>query len=339
MERAGRAGGGAAWRSRRAARAGLRLRVVPCADPDHDRDRLDPHDVPDRVGAYDGHRSLADRAVPDCADRPRRVDRLLAAGRHALARGARSRAEGDEAVARAMETAGRSVVFSGTTVAIGLLALVALPLPFLRTVGYGGMLIPLVSVIVASRCCPSYSQPRPASGLAARRSDDKASRFWTGWAASSCAAAGSRRSAPRWCWLRSAFAASSLQLGLANLDSLAKKGDAKQGLIALERSGIGSGALLPHEVLVEGASSPGAVAQLARGDQGRMRRRCPAGPRGGARRGRFDAFRVPDGSRLPDATRSTASATAAHRPATACGWVASRHRTTTSSTRSTATSR
>src|SRR5436853_211183 len=51
---------------------------------------------------------------------------------------------GDAAVQRAMETAGRAVVFSGTTVAVGLLALVALPLPFLRSVGYGGMLIPLI---------------------------------------------------------------------------------------------------------------------------------------------------------------------------------------------------
>ncbi|HTZ86548.1 MAG TPA: MMPL family transporter, partial [Solirubrobacteraceae bacterium] len=41
--------------------------------------------------------------------------------------------EGNEAIMRAMETAGRSVVFSGTTVAIGLLALIALPLPFLRS--------------------------------------------------------------------------------------------------------------------------------------------------------------------------------------------------------------
>src|SRR5205823_5127047 len=61
---------------------------------------------------------------------------------------------GDEAVVRAMETAGRAVVFSGTTVAIGLLALVALPLPFLRSVGYGGMLIPLISVIVAVTLLP-----------------------------------------------------------------------------------------------------------------------------------------------------------------------------------------
>ena len=41
---------------------------------------------------------------------------------------------GDEAVQRAMETAGRAVVFSGITVAIGLLALIALPLPFLRSI-------------------------------------------------------------------------------------------------------------------------------------------------------------------------------------------------------------
>ena len=62
--------------------------------------------------------------------------------------------EGDEAIVRAMETAGRAVVFSGTTVAIGLLALVALPLPFLRSVGYAGMLIPLMSVIVAITLLP-----------------------------------------------------------------------------------------------------------------------------------------------------------------------------------------
>ncbi len=53
---------------------------------------------------------------------------------------------GEAAIERAMQTAGRAVVFSGTTVAIGLLALVALPVPFLRSVGYGGMLIPLISV-------------------------------------------------------------------------------------------------------------------------------------------------------------------------------------------------
>ncbi|MEA2606115.1 MAG: putative drug exporter of the superfamily, partial [Chloroflexota bacterium] len=170
--------------------------------------------------------------------------------------------QGDEAVQRAMETAGRSVVFSGTTVAIGLLALVALPLPFLRSVGYGGMLIPLISVIVACTLLPVVlSKLGPRLDWPHVRNDDKASRTWTRWAELVV-----RR---RWIALLGAsavlvallIAASSMQLGLANLDTVAKKGDAKQGLIALERSKIGSGALLPHEVLVTGSGSPDAVAR------------------------------------------------------------------------------
>ena len=58
------------------------------------------------------------------------------------------------AVRTAMATAGRAVVFSGVTVAISLLSLVVLPLPFLRTVGFGGLLIPLVSVLVALTLLP-----------------------------------------------------------------------------------------------------------------------------------------------------------------------------------------
>src|SRR4029079_3485065 len=57
--------------------------------------------------------------------------------------------DNEPAIMKAMETAGRAVFCSGTAVAVGLLALLALPLPFLRSVGYGGMLIPLVSVVVA----------------------------------------------------------------------------------------------------------------------------------------------------------------------------------------------
>jgi len=62
--------------------------------------------------------------------------------------------ENRAAVQRAMETAGTAVVFSGSTVAIGLLSLVVIPVPFLRSVGLGGMLIPLVSVLVATTLLP-----------------------------------------------------------------------------------------------------------------------------------------------------------------------------------------
>ena len=53
-----------------------------------------------------------------------------------------------------MSHAGRAVVFSGLTVAIGLLSMIVLPVPFLRSVGYGGVLVPLVSVAVAITLLP-----------------------------------------------------------------------------------------------------------------------------------------------------------------------------------------
>ncbi|HMH46959.1 MAG TPA: MMPL family transporter, partial [Solirubrobacteraceae bacterium] len=206
--------------------------------------------------------------------------------------------QGDEAIVRAMATAGRAVVFSGTTVAIGLLALVALPLPFLRSVGYGGMLIPLISVIVAVTLLPVV-----LSKFGARldwphvRDDDKASRSWTGWA----------NLVVRRRWLAAVgaalvlaalvLAASNLQLGLSNANAIARQGDAKQGLLALERSGIGSGALLPNEVLVEGSTSPDGVAKsLAAVPEvhGAVAPNSPQWRRAGA--AVVDAFAIPDGS-------------------------------------------
>jgi RND superfamily putative drug exporter len=177
--------------------------------------------------------------------------------------------EGDEAVQRAMETAGRAVVFSGITVAIGLLALIALPLPFLRSMGYGGMLIPLVSTLVAITLLPVVLAKFGARlDWPHRRTDDKASRAWTRWAA-----AVARR---RWAAaglgvavvLALAFAATDLQLGTQDADTSARSGDAKTGLVALERSGIGEGALLPHELLIDGRTDPAKVAAALRGVEG-----------------------------------------------------------------------
>jgi len=177
--------------------------------------------------------------------------------------------EGDEAVQRAMETAGRAVVFSGITVAIGLLALMALPLPFLRSMGYGGMLIPLVSTLVAITLLPVVlAKLGPRLDWPHRRTDDKASRAWTRWAG----AVARRR------WLAAgaglavivalALAATDLQLGSSDADAMARSGDAEQGLTALERAGIGEGALLPHEILVEGGTPPEKVAAALRSVEG-----------------------------------------------------------------------
>src|SRR4029078_399970 len=54
-----------------------------------------------------------------------------------------------------MTHAGRSVIVSGSTVAVGLLSLIVLPLPFIRSMGIGGMLIPAVSVLAAITLLPA----------------------------------------------------------------------------------------------------------------------------------------------------------------------------------------
>ena len=60
-----------------------------------------------------------------------------------------------EALRTTMRTAGHAVLFSGVTVAIGLALLVLIPLPFIRSMGVGGLLIPLVSIIAALTLLPA----------------------------------------------------------------------------------------------------------------------------------------------------------------------------------------
>jgi putative drug exporter of the RND superfamily len=61
----------------------------------------------------------------------------------------------ETALVETMTHAGRSVIVSGSTVAVGLLSMVLLPLPFIRSIGIGGMLIPAVSVIVSITLLPA----------------------------------------------------------------------------------------------------------------------------------------------------------------------------------------
>ena len=92
--------------------------------------------------------------------------------------------ENKEAVVVAMQTAGHAVLFSGVTVAIGLLALVVLPVPFMRSMGYGGALIPLASVLTTLSLTPAI-----LAGIGPRidwpkvRRESRAARAWSRWAA------------------------------------------------------------------------------------------------------------------------------------------------------------
>jgi putative drug exporter of the RND superfamily len=212
-----------------------------------------------------------------------------------------------------METAGRAVVFSGITVAIGLLALIALPLPFLRSMGYGGMLIPLVSVTVAITLLPAVlAKFGSRLDWPHRRTDDNASRVWTRWA----------EGVARRRWLAAGaglavlaaltLAATDLRLGIHDADTLAKSGDAKEGLVALEDAGIGEGALLPHEILIEGGTSPEQVAKklaAVEGIHGAVAPDAPDWRRGGT--AVVDAIPVADsGSEGGEATLTSVRNTA-----------------------------
>jgi RND superfamily putative drug exporter len=214
-----------------------------------------------------------------------------------------------------METAGRAVLFSGITVAIGLLALVALPLPFLRSMGYGGMLIPLVSTLAALTLLPVVlAKAGSKLDWPHRRTDDKASRMWTAWA--------TMINRHRWVAagvgmaiiLALAFAATNIQLGTSDADTIAKSGDAKEGLVALEESGIGEGALLPHEILIEGSTNPDQVANALRDVEGVHGAVAPDSPEW-SREGTalVEAIPIPDsgsseGSDTLEAVRDTAHA-------------------------------
>ena len=61
----------------------------------------------------------------------------------------------ESALVETMTHAGRSVIISGSTVAIGLLAMILMPLPLLRSMGIGGMLIPVVSVLASLTLLPA----------------------------------------------------------------------------------------------------------------------------------------------------------------------------------------
>jgi uncharacterized membrane protein YdfJ with MMPL/SSD domain len=67
-------------------------------------------------------------------------------------------ARGEDATAAletTMATAGRATLFSGATVAVGLALLVFIPLPFIRSMGIGGLLVPLVSIAASATLLPA----------------------------------------------------------------------------------------------------------------------------------------------------------------------------------------
>ncbi len=167
------------------------------------------------------------------------------------------------AVEKAMAHAGRAVVFSGLTVTVGLLVLAVLPIPALRSFGYAGALIPLVSVAVATTLLPVLlATIGPRLDWPRIRNERKPGRGWIGWA----------RTVVRWRWVAAiagvtvllALAAPvlSLQLGEARSTALSQPGPARQALDVLTAGGVPSGILTPIVVLADEGSAPAVAHRL-----------------------------------------------------------------------------
>ncbi|WP_327586774.1 MMPL family transporter [Nonomuraea sp. NBC_00507] len=165
---------------------------------------------------------------------------------------------GDEAVHRAMAGAGRAVLFSGVAVAIGLVTMVVLPVPFLRSLGIAGMIIAAVSVAATLTVLPvllaltgQRLDRRAATGRRFAREAD-AGRAWSAWA----------RGVVRLRWpaalvsggllLALALTGLGVNLGLPESRNLLMTGPGHQGLTALTGAGLPAGSITPIDALVTG---------------------------------------------------------------------------------------
>jgi putative drug exporter of the RND superfamily len=192
----------------------------------------------------------------------------------------------EEAIVRTMQTAGRAVIFSGATVAIGLALLLFMPLPFMRAMGVGGFLIPVVSIAAAATLQPALLSLYGRRGThrvavaaflrgrvhvpvrGSEHPDDVEHRFWARLA----------RSIMRRKWryvlaIGALLVAASIPVAWLQLTPGATAGipqspQSVRGLKVLEAA-LGPGAIAPAQVLVDsgrpgGVQDPAIQAAIAR---------------------------------------------------------------------------
>jgi RND superfamily putative drug exporter len=161
----------------------------------------------------------------------------------------------EDAILAAGPTAGRAVVLSGTIVALGLLSLVLLPVPFLRSIGLGGMLIPLVAIAASVTLLPAILAsfgPALDNRRVVRSSSTTFSRTWEQW--------GNSVVRHRWIVgllglvivLALAVPALSMNTGQPRANSLGGTGQPARTLHALERTGVPSAVVFPIQLLAHG---------------------------------------------------------------------------------------
>jgi RND superfamily putative drug exporter len=169
----------------------------------------------------------------------------------------------EEAVVTAMQTAGRAVFLSGLTVAIGLMSLIVLPVPFLRSTGIGGMLIPLVSVAVVLTLLPAILVGAgPHWDWPRLRNEAVASRGWTAWARGITKRPWAGAGAAVVILAIAAFPVLHLRVGQTSAQAEAQTGAAHTLYQQLQTGGVPAGVITPMEVLVSASDAAATLDSL-----------------------------------------------------------------------------
>src|SRR5947207_3896467 len=179
----------------------------------------------------------------------------------------REGADVESALVETMTHAGRSVIVSGSTVAVGLLSMIVLPLPFIRSMGIGGMLIPAVSVLASITLLPALLvvlgerinslRVLPKRLVDHGHPEDGPWGRWAGFV--------TRRPVPvaiAGLAIVAVLAGLGTQLNPneSQLKNFPGSGDAIAGRDALSAAGISPGVMKPFSVLVEHGASAGTIA-------------------------------------------------------------------------------
>src|SRR5438067_3349432 len=196
--------------------------------------------------------------------------------------------EGEDVETELVETmthAGRSVIVSGSTVAVGLVSMIVLPLPFIRSIGLGGLLIPLVSVLAAITLLPALlavlGERINSFRLLPKRFVDRGHPEdgpWGRWA----------RLVMRRPWAVAVaglaivgvlvFFGVQLNPSEAQAKDMPGSGDAIVGRDALTSARISPGVIKPFDVLVEHGAAPGPIVAKLRATPGIVGAVAPTGP-------------------------------------------------------------
>ena len=172
----------------------------------------------------------------------------------------------EDAIVRTTATAGRAVVASGLAVAAALSLLLLMPVPLLRSMGVGGLLIPLASIAAALTLQPALLSL--VGGRAAPPRVDVERGFWARLARLIMRRPRAYLAGGTAVLLVAAAPVVGLDLTPGSFSALPSTPEAMRGF-ALLRDGVGRGVVTPIQVVVDAgapgrARSPGTRAAIDR---------------------------------------------------------------------------